>query len=208
MEHMETQETSAALIHLHIAEYQSLTTRQSYWMILQISLVPIIPIYLALALDMWIRATIPGKILTWGTLAGLQLLGYLWAQTMVEYYTSVRYVECVLRPLIKRIVDTDLFWGYEPHLSAHRHTSPLSWELSFPILAAVLFATTTALRYWTFKGWFPFWDIFGAIINLCLLAALWRHCLTAVRIRREWSTCDKDVVKQLEATTQSVHPRD
>jgi len=173
-------------------------------MILQISLLPIIPIYLALAVDTWKRGTLPGKIVVWATLAGVQLLGYLWAQTMVEYYTSVRYVECVLRPLIKNELKTDLFWGYEAHLSAHRRTAPLSWELFFPILGLIIFASITALRYWKFDGGSLFWDISGAIINFLLLVALWSHCFTAVHIRREWSACDKEVVSHFDATLRSL----
>jgi hypothetical protein len=201
---METPETGPSLINLHIAEYQALTTRQSYWMILQISLVPIIPIYLALAVDTWKRGTIPGRIILWATFAGLQLLGYLWAQAMVEYYTSVKYVECVLRPLIKDALKSNLFWGYEPHLSAHRHTTPLFWELFFPAIGVLLFVVISGLRYWRFDGGSVFWDLCGAVINLMLLVALWSHCVMAIRIRREWSACDKDIVELFDARLQEV----
>jgi hypothetical protein len=33
--------TDTALLQLHIAEYQALTTRASYWIVLQVGLLPI-----------------------------------------------------------------------------------------------------------------------------------------------------------------------
>ena len=193
------------LINLYIAEYQSLTTRQSYWMILHVSLVPVIPVYLTLAAQLWERIG-STKIIAWGTFGGLQLIGYLWAHVMVEYYTTVRYLECVLRPPVKRTIEAELFWGYEPHLSAHRSTSALSWELFFPILGSVIMATISIfrLRDWIINGGDPAGDIFGATINLGLLAAQWWPCLSAGRIRRQWSSCSKEVSEQLDATVLDI----
>src|SRR5437868_4189465 len=99
-------ESSNALIQLHIAEYQALTTRGSYWIILQASLIPIVPIYLALAVEVWKSGTIVREVVIWIAVAGLQLIGIVWGQTLVEGYNVVRYIECYLRPLIDKEVGT------------------------------------------------------------------------------------------------------
>src|SRR5258708_2627795 len=116
------QEQRIALTQLHIAEYQALTTRSSYWIILQASLLPAVPIYLALASQVVSKNVMRKEIYVWGALAGLQLIAILWANVLAENYAAVNYIERYLRPLAEDTVRTTLFWGYEPYLTRHRPT--------------------------------------------------------------------------------------
>src|SRR5258708_9039570 len=108
---LDEKERSIALNQLHIAEYQALTTRSSYWIILQASLFPAVPIYLALAVQVWSANVMRKEIVVWGALAGLQLIGILWANVLAENYAAVNYIESYLYPLVKKIVRMDLFWA-------------------------------------------------------------------------------------------------
>jgi hypothetical protein len=185
---------SGALIQLHITEYQALTTRATYWMILQAGLMPVVPVYLVLALDVWKSGEIMKEVVIWGAVAGLFLIGFVWSWTLVEIYTVVSYIERFLRPMVEKVVDTEMFWGYEPYLTKGRPT-PLIWvDLPIPLLATVAFALAAVARYADHSRW----DIVGASFNIGLLVVLWRYNLTAYRIRKQWSASDKTLAKKFE----------
>lgn len=83
------QERRTNLTQLHIAEFQALTTRSSYWIILQAGLLPAVPIYLALACQVWTANVVRKEIVVWGALLGLQLIAMLWANVLAENYAAV-----------------------------------------------------------------------------------------------------------------------
>lgn len=188
------EEHTVAINQLHIAEYQALTTRASYWIILQASLLPVVPIYLALAVDVWRSDVIIREVVVWVTLAGLQLIGILWANVLAEYYAAVKYIECYLRPLIEKVVNTNLFWGYEPYLTLHRPTKKYWGEFSIPVLSLGVIVTTCYVRYhgYTWR------DICGLASNLILFYYLWNKSIKAIRIMREWSSSDTKLAQRLE----------
>ena len=175
-----------SLLQLHLAEYQALTTRASYWIVLQVSLVPAVPVYLALAAQVWQAGVIVKGVVVWATLAGLQLIGIVWSQLMLEEYAAVRYIEFYLRPLIKNVVGSDLFWGYEPYLVKHRLIRQGWGEASISVLGLIVFLITLAARIPEFSRW----DAAGAVINLVILRFLWKHSNRARKARREWSAFD------------------
>ena len=193
------------LINLHIAEYQALTTRASYWIVLQVGLLPIIPIYLAMAAQVWQYGPVLKEIVIWSTLAGMQITGIVWAQTVVEQYGLVRYVECYLRPLAEEVVHTKLFWGYEPYL-IKRRTIPTSFaEPAVAVISSALLIITCVSRYsmhsWLKLSW---WDACGFVVNLALLYLLWRRRLEAGEIRREWTMFDKKLGERLEKIRKTL----
>ncbi len=191
---LDEKERSIALNQLHIAEYQALTTRSSYWIILQASLLPAVPIYLALAVQVWSANVMRKEIVVWGALAGLQLIGILWANVLAENYAAVNYIESYLYPLVKKIVGMDLFWGYEPYLTLHRPTKQYWGEASIPVLGVIVFATTCYVRLVTYSAW----DIGGAVTNGILLVFLIRKALKAAKIIRKWSKLDSERARRLE----------
>lgn len=189
----------ASLVQLHIAEYQAATTRASYWIVLQVGLLPIIPIYLAMAAQVWQYGPVLKEVVVWATIAGVQIIGIVWAQTVVEQYNLVRYVECYLRPLIEAVVHTNEFWGYEPHL-IKRRTIPTSFaEPAVAVISSALLIVTCISRYWI-HPWLKlsWWDACGLVVNLCLLYLLWRRRLEAGEIRREWTAFDESLTRRFE----------
>ncbi len=131
---------------------------------------------------------------------GVQIVGIIWAQTVVEQYGLVRYVECYLRPLIEDLVQTNVFWGYEPYL-INRRTIPTSFgEPAVAIISSALLIITAICRYWI-HSWLSlsWWDACGLVMNLGLHYLLWRRRLEAAEIRREWTEFDQNLGQSLEA---------
>lgn len=194
-------ERDNVLIQLHIAEYQALTSRVSNWLVLQAGLLSLVPIYLALAVQVWSSNVIVQEVVVWLTVIGLFHVGLVWAQTLIEHYTAVRYVECYLRPLIKKIVTTDLFWGYEPHLISNRPVPAVTWEYSIPFVGLTVLVATFLVRV---SQGISAWDIAGVIITFGLMIRLARLSWKAGQIRREWLTCDMEASKALQYEYDSV----
>jgi hypothetical protein len=195
---MTEQERRAALNQLHVAEYQALTTRSSYWIILQASLLPAVPIYLALAVQVWSANVMRKEIVVWGALAGLQLIAILWANVLAENYAAVNYIERYLHPLAEDTVGPALFWGYEPYLTLHRPTKRYLGELFIPALGVLVLLATCYVRFSAHTRW----DVCGSIVNAVLLYFLVRKSLKAVKIIREWSEFDTDRARRLEMLTK------
>ncbi|MGA9997667.1 MAG: hypothetical protein WBP93_19790 [Pyrinomonadaceae bacterium] len=187
----------ASLVQLHIAEYQALTTRASYWIVLQFGLLPVVPIYLTLAAQVWESGAIVKEAVIWGTVAGLQLLGLVWTQTLIEMYAAVSYIELYLRPLVKSIVDTDrVFWGYELYLIKNRPAPALWGDLGIPSLILIVLVTTFLIRLRVISRW----DICGVIVNLILLSLISLSVWKMRKMRREWSAFDVKLAEKLEKT--------
>jgi hypothetical protein len=184
-----------ALIQLHIAEYQALTTRVTYWLITQTSLLPIVVIYLALATQIWASNIIIREITLWVTVVGLYIIGSVWGNTMLEHYTAVDYTERYLRRMIQKEIDPkSIFWGYEPHLINNRPT-PSSVEMFIVVLSGVVFIIAFLYRY--FSG-FTLYDIFGSVFSLILLINLAYVSLKAGKIRKTWSRSLINIAPKLE----------
>lgn len=193
-----SQTNDASLVQLHIAEYQAVTTRASYWIVLQVGLLPVVPIYLALAAKIWQSGAIVKEVTIWATLAGLQIVGIVWIQTVLEQYALVRYIECYLRPLAWNVVKTTDFWGYEPYMIKHR-AIPTYSEFAVAVLSSVLLIITCVSRYWIHLSVnLSWWDLCGIIVNVGLLIFLWMQTLGTGKIRREWSAYDKKFARRLE----------
>src|SRR5438105_2348697 len=140
-------EGGSSWIQVYVAEYQALTTRASYWIILQAGLMPVVPIYLALSIEVWKSNVVRKEIVIWSALAGLQVIALVWSQSLCEQFAAVRYIECYLRPLIRRVVHTDLFLGYEPYLTKYRPTNPDIWAITLPILGSFVLVSACIHRY-------------------------------------------------------------
>lgn len=182
-----------ALLQLYIAEYQALTTRGSYWIVLQIGLLPIVPVYLVLAVTVWQSGAIIREVVVWTTLAGLQMLTLLWTQTMLEQFAIVKYIECHLRSLVNPIAGSDSFWGYEPFLMTQRPMPASVGFLLIPCLVAAVFGITVIFRI----GEFSRWDLAGIILNGALLLVIASSLNKVMQLQREWSEKDRGLAREI-----------
>lgn len=188
-------ERDNALIQAHLVEYQALTNRVSYWIVLQISLLPVVPVYVVLGYQAWQSGAIRTKELAvWVTFALLQLVAMLRAHALLELYSVVKYIECYLRPPMRKELHTDSFWSYEPYLVKHRAINTAWGSFSLPFLGSLVFVVLLLVRLHEFS----WWDAGGLFINLALLVALWNFSYKAKEIKRDWSECDKLLAQRLK----------
>ena len=124
-------------IDLHIAEYNALMTRNTYWTTIQFSVAPAIAIYLTLLITAWeaIKIVNPNadsrvyeKHLLWLSLLGAELFVLAGYNCVYEIYNNVRYVETNLRPEIDKLVASPRYWTYEKYLEGQRGTAFLVVE--------------------------------------------------------------------------------
>lgn len=172
-------DSDVLLIQLHVAEYQALTTRATYFITLMSGVWPLVILFIALTGQVW--RSFPRPILLWGSGIALQTMLIFWAQFLIEQYQIVRYVEAQLRPLIQPIVGDALFWQYEPWLAKKRNKGPISWEYSVALGVTLLMIVAIVISL-------PFsaWDYSGLTINLGFLCAVVLKTLTAIKTRRRF----------------------
>jgi hypothetical protein len=188
-----TQENSnMGLIYVHLAEYQTLTTRCTYWITMQYAALTVILVYLSFAASLWNSVT-DRRLLYWGSALILQVIGLFWMQIQGEQYTAILYIERVLRPALSQaVVHTSQFLCYEPFLARIRKThrsiptvNPELYEIPIPIVATVivLSAFVHALQS---NGSRPLLGVggwLGLIFNVLPLLLLWKRAIEVRRIR-------------------------
>jgi hypothetical protein len=190
-----TNQERASLIELHIAEYQALTTRCSYWITLQYAALTVILIFLSVAAALW-SSPIDRRLFFWGSALFLQTIGFFWMQTQGEQYTAILYVEHVLRPTVNVLTKSPHSWCYEPFLASIRKprrldpvVSPEFWELPIAILATVMILAILARGMFYngnnllsgIGGWM------GFILNMLFLVFQWMKTVEVRKIRIAFS---------------------
>jgi|GEM_PF-3930943 len=160
------------LISLHIAEYQTLTTRGTYWITLHVALISLVPVILTAVVFIWTNSSIDRRLLFWGL-----------------------YIEKVLRPAVNELITPSRFWWYEPFLIKLRSSSsnpqfiPALWEFPIAIIATVLvpiilfhsYEHENSMILAGLLGWC------GLILYLLFLAFIWEKSITVRKIRAEFS---------------------
>jgi len=177
-----------ALIQLHVAEYNALTNRCTYRILIQFSVWGVILVYVPLVSSAWNRGH--HDLLLWFSALVMQGALAIWQENLIEIYRSIAYVENVQRPLIQEFLPDQRFWCYEPHLARSRPKRAVWWEYLFPslILAAILLiggfrlfelsgvtATNFLLKYGA--------DGAGLAVNLLVFAFSVRSTVSAVKLR-------------------------
>jgi hypothetical protein len=167
-----------AIVALHSAEYQALVARSTNWITIQMALWPVMAGLLLLMVEA--RGKVPDDFLAWGGSVLILVVMLAYHSASFEQYNNIRYIELVLKPLIRHHVRDPEFWGYEPWLQSHRGLSPVWWEylpLAFPV-AGILGAAYYQVP------WSSVVSGIGILLSLGLLVADWRLARTCVATRR------------------------
>ncbi len=153
------------IVSAHIAEYEALMTRNTYWVTIQFSTAPAIAIYFTLLATAWSTISIvqPAKAadlqrsILWIGILGAELFVIAGYMCVYEIYNNVRYVESHLRPELDKLLSNQNYWMYEKYLAKHRGFGALAneWWAIILTLAALLFVALYA-RPWSKIdfGWF------------------------------------------------------
>src|SRR6185503_6989078 len=107
----EIKDQNTKLVDLHIAEYNALTSRCTYFFNFQIVLLTAILAAIAVMSTLW--NTRQTWLLGWGPLFILLILTNISATIFVEQYKMVRYIETKLKPSLTKLIVRDEFWEYE-----------------------------------------------------------------------------------------------
>ncbi len=169
------------LLQVHLAEYNALTTRATYWLTLQFAIWPIVVGLWGLLALIW--GKLPDAIVLWCGVCLSQAFGLMWYGMIIEIYRAARYIERDLRPMVKvAIGDCPGFWTYEQRNREDRgELLPLVWEWPIAIGAIIIVGSITVLR-------FPSWgasDYFASVFNGVLALAMVGSAIASGRIRRE-----------------------
>jgi hypothetical protein len=185
-------DTSESLLHVHLNEYQALTTRATYYVVMSTAIWPLIFLYLGFLATIWQKLS-PAEsadygvpLMVWGAWLGVQVALLIWTFLVCEQYKTVLYVEKTLRPLVRALVRTPDFWLYEQKLRGRAWL--LRWlELQTELWVFVGILVAVALRIWKDHGFAPL-DWIGLVLNLVVLVALVLMAVSAAKIRHKWET--------------------
>jgi len=195
MEPTLSEENATRLINLHAVEYQTLTTRCTYWIALHVALISLIPVYLTAVMFLWTSSPIDRRLLFWASVIILETVGLIYLHIQGEQYVVVLYIEKILRPAVTKIITQYPIWGYEPFLVQLRSSAtnpqfiPALWE--FPIaVVATLFVPTILLHSYIQKGSVILsgsigWG--GFILYIFFVVFIWWKSITVRHIRLEFS---------------------
>lgn len=169
-----------SLVQLHIAEYTALTTRGTYWITLQKSLIPASFLLLTLFAQLW--TIIPDHAaLIWLAVIALEALCLLWYELLGELYKVILYIETNVKGPLTSIVLSTGFWNYEADLAKQREAKPVWWEWLYAVCVWLALMGIVFLR--RFQEPVDGVGLSAAILLACVIS--WR-ALTAVRLRRSF----------------------
>ena len=170
------------VLQLHAAEYTMLTTRSTYWILIQSGLWPLLTLFVTFATQL--HGRLPSQLLAWGSLAVVLIISIGYYATLVEQYRNILYIETQLRPLVETCARGQRFWLYEPWLATERGSAQAWFEfgpLALPASALVLASWYHLPRLWSA------WDWTAALVAVGVIAGMGRIALLSARARRRWS---------------------
>jgi len=178
-------------IELHIAEYEALINRATYYINIQFILLSALIAWIVVIGQIW--KTNLEYILNWALIIGAQIIAIINANMLWENYCIISYIETELKPEIQKIINKKTFWGYEVFLSKLRKTKTAKNTMKFmdfigSLIALIIIIATIIYR---FPNWVV-WDWFGLILNLLLFVALFMKTNQTVMLRENsWKlNCD------------------
>jgi hypothetical protein len=137
-----------SLLQLHIAEYQMLTNRSTYYIYIGTTIWSILLLFFGVTAPMqkWSAGGPPA--LVWLVCYVAQFSFLMWTDNLHNQYRNLEYIENHLRPKIVALITDSSFWHYEQYLHRIRVGKPQWWEL-YPKWAGL----TMAVAAITFRGY-------------------------------------------------------
>jgi hypothetical protein len=165
-------------IDLHISEYNALTTRHTYYINMQIGLLAAGIGAGLIVVSIWKENY--SFIFIWGLILIWQIINFLFVFNVYDSYRIVAYIESVLKPKIRDLINNSNFWEYETVLSKNRGMGHRFLELSnvLVIFLIILFGVLYRFCNWLL------WDWIGLIINFILLIFPTRLTILSMKIRK------------------------
>jgi len=121
-------------LQLHIAEYQTLTSRNTYYIYIASSIWPMLILLFVLVVPLWNTAT--SMYILWFMSIATEFVLFMWAENSYLQYENIYYIEYKLRPLIARQLPKEQFWMYEGYL-ADKRKKDIQWWEAYPAWASL-----------------------------------------------------------------------
>lgn len=159
---------------IHLAEYQAIENRLTYWVTLQYAIYSV-----AILLLLGIVQYLKGNVQIWAGAAFLLFIAWAWFQTGCEMFMCVIYIEEWLRLGLQDLTHNDeIFWQFEPFMNAIRSRGFVWFEWRLGLLPPFLLAVVVSIWLivsktcpWALSDWL--WCCATAYIFL--MAALKGH---------------------------------
>jgi hypothetical protein len=150
-----------AIMQLHLAEYQALTTRITYWITLQYSTPAITGG--ALLLLAGTRGLFPPVFSIWAATIIIEVGIGAYFYTIYEMMNNAKYIECELKPKILTSTSRDSFWSYERYRKGNHVYSPAGiYIMTLPSIGLPFVALWLHWLYWRPLSW---GDFVGGVIS-------------------------------------------
>jgi len=181
----------------HIAEYQALMTRMSWFMSLQF--MPVVPTIAFFSFVALTQKDLSPLVVAWGAAWVVQVSVLIYYFALHEVYNHALYIEINLKERFSPILqlDTASFWGWERHLKKFgKANDPRFGDLIPASLGALAFlvAAISAIARCP-QSWC--WDCLGfVVVGLSLIGVV----MLATRVLK--------VRAELEAAAQPIIPPD
>src|ERR1017187_2268802 len=183
-------------LDVHLAEYNALTMRNTYWITLQYAGYAIAGAYVGFAVQA--RNTVPFDTLWWGSAMGPFLLGWGILQIQYEIFNNVEYMETRLKPKIMKLVGGQACWDYEPFLAQRRAQGFVRFEWKYGLLVVFIFVLIliAALIIWTIEiGPWTRWDTDWLCADLYVGALVFGRVLSNAEVRRRMIAPEKRIME-------------
>jgi hypothetical protein len=163
------------LVSIHLAEYEALMMRNTYWITLQFALYTVGVIFVAMVLQIP-RTVLSKNSVWWLTALGLQAIAATWQQTWFEILDAIKYIEERLRPQVVGLVGRRYFWGFDSYVLTQRNRGFNRFErivglvghIAIAVAAGVgiVLITANTPRPWLARNWA--WLVINAFVAVVL----------------------------------------
>jgi hypothetical protein len=192
-------DSTLLILQVHLAEYQALTTRITYWLTLQYAIYSAGFVYLAIAVQGLGSGRVNPRTLAWITMLLFQFLGLAWAECGHEMLFNGLYMETELRQRVGKLVSTGDFWLYEPFLARHRGEKRQRLRESLGLATfAIVTLCAAALVVWVLASNRPWCrrDYFWLLVNSLTLPLLAHTAIKVFRVKQKLQVASRQVAVQ------------
>jgi hypothetical protein len=183
--------SALGLLQLHIAEYNALTTRNTYYITIAASFFPVLLLVLTILVAIW--NSLNHALLIWASGTVVQLFVLAWIENAWQQYKNLKYIEGELRLLVSAVVEgSSVFWNYERWLADGRHGATLWWEYApaagaactmISVVAGRLVALVAEIHRKPRLGDFGWLDWVGILANIVCFIVVLRHTRELLSLR-------------------------
>lgn len=173
------------LIHIHIAEYQALTTRSTYWILIQSALWPMLILFITLVAQVYKESD--SRWLVWVSVVIVETVVFQYYASLLEQYRNIVYIEQRLRPLMVQTIGKTSFWQYESWLADQRGNGPHWWEYGPLVIPAGSIIIGIVLRHQGALRW-DWGDWIGVCVSIAGGYVTWQQARNSHRIRKNFFT--------------------